>query len=158
MKKLILLAFIFSLSATTYVSAQTKQSQKEVFAPIYQNSKSIVKSESFLYVGNMVLEDRTREKLSDDSNQLVISDSKMSGELVSIKSKNKTINVSGDISDYNVNFNDDKQEISISFSVKSASETVSVNIEVKPSGNAFLTASSGNDTLIYWTGKIKNKD
>lgn len=158
MKKLIFLAFIFSLSVSTYVSAQTKQSQKEVFASMYQNSKIIVESESFVYLGHMVLEDRTREKLSDDTNQLVINDSKMLGELVSIKSENKTINVTGDIKDYKVVFNDEKQEISINFNITTASETVSINIEVKPNGNAFLTASSSNGTLINWTGKLKNKD
>ena len=158
MKKLILIVFIFSISASTCVVAQTKQSQKEAFASLYQNSKIIVESQSFVYVGNMVLENRTREKLSDNSNQLVINNSKMSGEITSLKSENKTINVTGDISDYKVVFNDEKQEISINFTVKSTNGIASVNIEVKPNGNAFLTASTGNGTSIYWTGTLKNKD
>lgn len=155
MKNVFLLAFIFNLSIVSFVNAQSKQTQHEIFASTYHNSKILVKSQSYVYQGEMVFENRTREKLNEASSQLTIDKTKMSGEMTSIKSENKTIDVSGEISNYDVVFNDEKQKISINFNVTTAKEKLTVTIEVTPNGNAFLTTSSNNGTTINWTGKLK---
>ena len=155
MKKLILLALFFSFSATPFVSAQSNPNQKEVFQTTYNNSKSLVETQSYQFIGEMVFFNRTREKLNTDSNTLTINSSKISGQVISVQSENRTINVTGKIENYNATFNDDKQQISIAFNVKTATEILKVTIDVKPNGNAFLNVTSGNANTISWTGKLK---
>ncbi len=156
MKKLVLIALLFSLSATTFVTAQSKQTQREVFATTYHNTKALINSQQFLYVGEMVYNNETREVLNDEINTLIINKSEVSGKVVSIKSDKKTVNVTGKIENYNVSFNDQKQEVNISFNVNTGNKRATLNIEVKPNGNAFLTVSSAGVENISWTGKLKN--
>lgn len=155
MKKLILLALLFCFSTASSVSAQSNPSQKEVFQPTYNNLKSIVETQRYQFVGEMVLYQKTREKLNADSNRITINKSEISGEVISIQSENKSFNVTGTIENYSATFNDDKQQISIAFNVKTAAETLQVTIDVKPNGNAFLNVSLGNTNTISWTGQLK---
>lgn len=156
MKKLVLIALLFSLSATTIVTAQSKQTQKEVFASTYHNTKTLVNTQQFLYVGEMVYNNETREVLNDEIKTLTIDKSEVSGKVISVRSDKKTINVTGKIEDYMASFDDQKQEVNISFNVKTESATVTINIEIKPNGNAFLTVSSAGNEKISWTGKLKS--
>jgi len=156
MKKIVLIALLFSLSVTTFLTAQSKQTQREVFATTYHNTKTLVNSQQFLYVGEMVYNNETREVLNDEINTLIINKSQVSGKVVSIKSDKKTVNVTGKIENYNVSFDDQKQEVNITFNVNTGNKTATLNIEVKPNGNAFLTVSSAGVENISWTGKLKN--
>ena len=155
MKKLILLAILFSISTIPSLNAQSKQTQKEQFQSTYNNMKSLVESQVFDFVGDVVFAGRTREKLNNDINTITINKSQASGSIISLKSKNKSFDLNGDVEDYQTVSDDDKQNIFIQFKVKSPTQTLDVNIEIKPNGNATLTASSGTNNSITWVGYIK---
>lgn len=156
MKKLILLALLFSLSVTSFTCAQAKETQKAKFQTTYNRSKAIVETLRYNFVGEMVYSNKNREKLSDDSNTIMINKSKVSGKVISLSTENKSFDVNGTIENYKASFDDDKQQIAIQFNVKTATQTLEFFIDIKPNGNAFLTVSSGNYNTISWVGKIKN--
>ena len=151
MKNLLLLTILLSISATTYTCAQTRVSQKEKFQATYNNSKALVKSLTFKYVGEVVYNNKQREMLDGNTNTISIDKSKVSGQVVSLRNANKTFDIEGGIENYKVSFNDDNQRISIEFSVN----TYQVFIDIKPNGNAFLTVSDNIGNNISWTGRIK---
>tara|TARA_R110002124_G_scaffold38563_3_gene122345 strand:- start:10565 stop:11020 length:456 start_codon:yes stop_codon:yes gene_type:complete len=151
MKNLLLLTILLSISATTYTCAQTRVSQKEKFQATYNNSKALVKSLTFKYVGEVVYNNKQREMLDGNTNTISIDKSKVSGQVVSLRNANKTFDIEGELENYKVSFNDDNQRISIEFSVN----TYQVFIDIKPNGNAFLTVSDNIGNNISWTGRIK---
>ncbi len=151
MKSLILLVTLISLSATTFSCAQTKTSQKEKFQTAYNNSKALVETQNFQFVGEMVYTNKNREKLDSDSSTIIVGESLVSGKVISLSTVNKTFVIDGAKKNYKASFNDDKQHIAIEFSVND----YKVFIDIKPNGNAFLTVSSGLDNSISWTGSIK---
>jgi len=156
MKKLVLLTILFSLSVSTYTCAQIKETQKEKFQITYKSSKAIVETQHYNFVGEMVYNNKKREKLSNDSNTVSINKSEISGKVISLQSENKSFGLNGAIENYKASFDDDKQNIRIQFNVKTTSRNIEVFIDIKPNGNAFLTVSSGNFNTISWTGKIKS--
>ncbi|WP_299113410.1 hypothetical protein [uncultured Winogradskyella sp.] len=141
MKNLIILTFIFSLSASTFVSAQSKPTQKETFQGTYNAMKALVKSKKFKYVGEVVFEGFERERLNneDESNCLTIEDSKATGLIFDLGEDDRATLIMDKIINYSVNFNDDLQNISIAFAVNK----IKILIDIKPNGNAFLTIKNG---------------
>jgi hypothetical protein len=156
MKKLVLLAILFSLFASTYTCAQIKETQKEKFQSTYTSSKAIVETQHYNFVGELVYNNKKREKLSNDSNTIAIKKSEISGKVISLQSENKSFDVNGTVENYKASFDDDKQHIRIQFTVKTTTQTLEIFIDIKPNGNAFLTVSSGNYNTISWTGKIES--
>ncbi|BAO77402.1 DUF4251 domain-containing protein [Winogradskyella sp. PG-2] len=150
MKKIILLVAIFSISATTYSCAQSKSTQKEKFQSTYNNSKALVENHTYQFVGDLVYNNKRREKLGDNA-IININKSSVSGEMVGLTNDRKSFIIDGKIEGYKNEFNDEKQHISIEFSVGERK----VFIDIKPNGNAFLTVSSGPGNSISWTGRIE---
>src|SRR5690554_5788457 len=97
MRKLILLSLLFCLSATVYVSAQSKPTQKELLEPTYNNSKTLINTGKYQFVGDAVYNDVTREMLDKAINSLSINKSEASGEIVSLSTEKKNIKVKGAI-------------------------------------------------------------
>jgi hypothetical protein len=150
MKKLILIVILFSLSATTYSCAQSKSAQKEKLKATYNNSKALVNTQTFHFVGELVYNNKNREKLSSDA-KISINESSVSGKVISLSHQKKSFYLGGDIENYKTVVDDETQQISIEFSVNKHK----VFIDIKPNGNAFLTISSGADNTISWTGHIE---
>ncbi|WP_179351863.1 hypothetical protein [Winogradskyella vidalii] len=151
MKKIILIALLFSLSSTVYVSAQEKQSQKAVFETAYQNLKTTLKSQQYTYVGHVVYNSEARQTIDKAKNRLAIIKDNVSGTLHSMDDYTFTVNRSNSkVSNYNVVFNDDKQTVTISFNLGKDE----FHIEVKPNGNAFLSLKSGINNISQ-TGMIE---
>jgi hypothetical protein len=150
MKKVILLVILFSLSATTYSCAQSKSAQNEKFQATYTNSKALVESHNFQFVGEVVYNNKRREKLDSDA-IISINESKVSGIVIGLTNLNESYNLDGEIENYKEVCNDDNQQISIEFNVKK----LKIFIDIKPNGNAFLTVSSGPGDYISWTGHIE---
>jgi len=142
---------LFSFSASTFCFAQTKTSQKEKFQANYNNLKAIVESQTYQFIGEIVLENKKREKLDRNSNTVTVNKSKSSGQIVSLSHVNKRFELNGAIEKYQISFNDDKQRISIEFSVNK----YQVSIAIKPNGKAFLTVYSGHSVNISQVGFIK---
>ena len=154
MKKIILLALFIGLFET-YGNAQSNPSQKEQFQTTYNSMKSLVQSQVYNFVGNVVFDGRKREKLNDENNTIVINKSEISGNVISLQSRNKSFDVNGTIENYKALSNDDKQHISVQFKIKSPTQILEVQIVIKPNGNAVLTVSSNDNNSISWVGHIK---
>lgn len=152
MKKIVLLALVFSLFATIFVSAQKQQTQKEIFETTYHNSKALVESQQFQFFGETFFNGKKRERLNSESNKLDISDSTITGQLSTLSTENKTYDIKGDIENYKVTYNDEKQLILMEFSVNK----VNYNIEVKPNGKAHLTTLDSAKNTLTWIGQLKN--
>ncbi|WP_178985298.1 hypothetical protein [Winogradskyella helgolandensis] len=150
MKKIILLALLFSLSASTFVTAQTKRSQKEMLATTYHKSKTTVKSQHYQFVANVIHNSQEREILDGAINEIRINKSEVSGQLNGF-SKDRVIHILKDNnSKIDTSFNDDNQQISIA--IKTAA--YEMIIEVKPNGNAFLTLTGKGSSELLYTGKL----
>lgn len=150
MKRLVLLALLFSLSITTFVSAQSKPSQKEVFATTYHNTKTAIETQNYQYVGYVVYNNEKRQNLESDSNTLRIEKDQVDGKLSSLSTYAFNTKDAKRITEYTVSFNDDTQQITIQFNVGKDQ----FHIEIKPNGNAFLTLKSGINNITQ-TGKIE---
>ena len=150
MKKLVLLALLFSLSATTFMSAQSKKNQKEIFAATYKTSKSVVKTEHYKFVANVIRNSQEREILNGDVNKIDINKLSVSGQLHAFLKDRTVHSLQDNSSEISTTFNDDSQEISIS--IKTNAYTIS--IDVKPNGNAFLELTNTNNTKLLYTGKL----
>ena len=156
MKKIVVLALVFGFSMTSLLNAQNQQTQKEQFEKNYQSLKSLVKTQDFNFVGEVVFDGSTREKLDNKTNTISINDSEIAGKMISLKSVGKTIDVNGSIENYKAIFDDDAQYIFMEFNAKSATQSLDFTIEIKPNGKATLTVLSVNDDSITWVGYLKN--
>lgn len=150
-----LLTFLFSLSTTTNVSSQTKVEQKKAFQATYNQSKSIVQSEEYRFVAELVYENKTRERIDSDSNSLIIENAYVKGSLSSLSAQNKTFSFNATIENYKVSFDDNMQQISIQFVAKSSTQSTEITIDVKRNGNAFLVIKNAGKPVAYYTGKLK---
>lgn len=155
MKKLLLLALAFSFSTVSLTYAQSTKTQKEVFQSTYNSLKALVKTQQYTYAGEVVYNNKNREILNAEENTIKIDKTTASGTVTSLSTEKKTFDLNGTISDYTASFDDAQQIITIEFKVQSESQTVNVFIDVRPNGNAFLTASVGGSNSISWTGRLK---
>ncbi|MBU2929038.1 DUF4251 domain-containing protein [Winogradskyella psychrotolerans] len=150
MKKIILLALLFSFSASTLVIAQTKTSQEEMFAATYHSSKIAVNSQHYQFVANVIHNSQEREILDGAINEIRINKLDVEGQLHGF-SKDKVVNTLKDSnSKIETEFNDDNQEITITIETK----VYAINIVVKPNGNAFLTLTGNGSSKLLYTGKL----
>ncbi|WP_225036388.1 hypothetical protein [Winogradskyella sp. SM1960] len=150
MKKLILLALLFSLSASTFVMAQSKKSQQELFASTYHNSKVAVKSQHYQFVANVVHNSQEREILDGAINQLRINKFEVEGQLHEFSKTGTIHTIKDDKSKINTAFDDEKQQISIVMKTTD----YAIAIDVKPNGNAFLTLTGNGSAKVLYTGKL----
>ncbi|NRD20075.1 DUF4251 domain-containing protein [Winogradskyella eckloniae] len=150
MKKLILIALAFSLSAGTVVKAQEKQSQKEIFQPIYLNSKALVASENYQFVAHVIYNDQGRERLNADENSIVFKGSEVSGKLHSFAKDKSIVTIKASNSTTTNSFDDDNQKISVAIKT----DRYELAIEVKPNGNAVLTITNKEGTVLHYAGKL----
>lgn len=150
MNRIVLLVLLFSLSTSTLVNAQSKQSQKERFEGVYNTSKTIVQSEHFQFVANVVFEGNKRESFKDISNQISINKTDIIGELKTFSADNVRYSFKDEKSQMSTSFDDEKQQISIA--IKSKGYTIS--IEVKPNGNTFLMLSGNGSADITYRGTL----
>ncbi|WP_369994615.1 DUF4251 domain-containing protein [Winogradskyella sp.] len=149
-KQLFILTLIFGFIATGLSCAQAKTTQKEMFQSTYNEVKALVQSKDYKFAGEVVFNNKKRTRLDQALNTIAISKNEVSGQVSSLD--NKTVAINGKITNYNVNFDDDSQKISIEFNV----ENMEVYIDIKPNGNAFLTIKSGVDDITQ-AGKVESR-
>ncbi|MFK7833127.1 MAG: DUF4251 domain-containing protein [Winogradskyella sp.] len=150
MKNLVLLVLVCSLSSASLVSAQSKQTQKEMFEGVYNTSKETVKSEQFEFVANVVFKGKKRESFKDNSNQIIINKNKVFGELETFSTDKTRYVFNDDNSKISASFDDENQDISITIQTKNNV----ISIEVKPNGNAFLMLSGNRSGDISYRGTL----
>ncbi|EPR70264.1 hypothetical protein ADIWIN_3620 [Winogradskyella psychrotolerans RS-3] len=150
MKKLVLLVLLFSLSASNFVTAQAKTSQKEMFATTYHNSKNAVKSQHYQFVANAIHDSEQREMLDGDTNQIRINKLDVTGQLHGFSKDRAIYTLKDSSSEISTAFHDEKQQISITIKM----QAYTISIEVKPNGNAFLTLTGNDITKLEYIGKL----
>lgn len=143
MRTLLLLVFLLTFSATSLSCAQSKTTQKEKFQSNYENMKTVVQSKSFKFIGDYVYDSKRRTKINGEANTIVINQDALSGQTSALDSPNNIIKIDGEISDYTVDFNDEKQDISITF----RSGERYFFIDIKANGYVFLAVKTGNETI-----------
>ena len=121
-----------------------------MFQSTYNEVKALVQSKDYKFAGEVVFNNKKRTRLDQALNTITISENEVSGQVSSLD--NKTVAINGKITNYNVNFDDDSQKISIEFNV----ENMKVYIDIKPNGNAFLTIRSGVDDITQ-AGKVESR-
>lgn len=147
MKKLILLALLFSLNAK--LCAQVKPEQKAKFLSTYNNLKTLVESQDYQFIGEWVHNTTKREKLEENSSYISINGSEVLGNLVAL-GNDRTFNILGVIEEYQVLYDEKNLHISINFKVND----YKVYIDIKPYKNAFLKVEVGTDKPILQIGKM----
>lgn len=150
MKKLVFLVLLFSLCTSTFVTAQSKISQKEMFAATYHNSKIIAESQHYKFIANVIHNSQEREILDDAINEIRINKLDVSGQLHGFSKESAIYTLKDSNSKIDTSFNDDNQQISITIKTL----VYDVIIEVKPNGNAFLTLTRDGSSNILYTGKL----
>lgn len=143
MRTLLLLVFLLTFSATSLSCAQSKTTQKEKFQSNYENMKTIVQSKSFKFIGDYVYDSKRRTKINGEANTIVINQDALSGQTSALDTPNNIIKIDGEISDYTVDINDEKQDISITF----RSGERNFYIDIKANGYVFLAVKTGNETI-----------
>jgi hypothetical protein len=149
MKKLSLILLFVSLSASVCLFAQSQDNQNDIFETIYKKNKALAETQQYRLIAETVYKDKSRKQLNPDSNIISINKSEISGVLNTLKSQNKTFQLIGAIEAYSVAFDDDKQEVSIQFSIKSMLQPSEIAIVVKPNGKAFLELKSAGVSTSY---------
>ncbi len=149
MKKLSNFVLLLCIALTFSVNAQTVDDQKDKFSAIYAQQKAIVESQNYQFNGEWVYSDRNREQISENTSVLKIKKTTVEGEIHALSSNRKVVLLNDNISNYKVSYNDNKQAISISFSVLN----YKIDMEIRPNGNAFLKLS-GSGTVITQVGKL----
>ncbi|REG86164.1 DUF4251 domain-containing protein [Winogradskyella sediminis] len=150
MKKIILLIVLFSFSVPTLITAQSKTSQKELFANTYHNSKNAVKSQHYQFVADVIHNSQEREVLNGEHNQFKVYKLQVVGQLHDF-SKHKVVHViKDDQSKIDTSFNDETQLISIDI----LATDYDIKIEIKPNGKAFLTLNGHDGSKLSYTGRI----
>jgi hypothetical protein len=105
--------------------------------------KTIVQSKSFKFIGDYVYDSKRRTKINREANTIVINQDALSGQTSALDSPNNIIKIDGEIRDYTVDFNDEKQDISITF----RSGERNFYIDIKANGYVFLAVKTGNETI-----------
>ena len=149
MKKLSNFVLLLSIALTFSVNAQTVDDQKDKFSAIYAQQKAVVESQNYQFNGEWVYSDRNREQISENTSVLRLNKTTVEGEIHALSSNRKVVLLNDNISNYKVSYNDNKQAISISFSVLN----YKIDIEIRPNGKAFLKLS-GSGTVITQVGKL----
>ena len=148
-KHLVILTLVLGFAATSLSCAQTKMTQKEKFQSTYNAVKDLVQSKDYKFVGEVVYNNKKRSRLDGSSNTITVNQSEVSGQAFSLEGRQVT--VKGTITNYNVNFDDDTQEINIEFNL----DGTKVYIDIKPNGNAFLAIKSSVDNITQ-VGKVQD--
>ncbi|NRB82901.1 MAG: hypothetical protein HRU49_03880 [Winogradskyella sp.] len=143
MRYVILMVLVFTLCATSSSSAQSRVMKNETFQATYEKLKATVQGNSFKFIGNFVYDSSQRKALDTALNTIFINGNELSGQTSTLEINDKSIVLNGQISDYKVDYNDEKQAISISFLCAQRN----FYIDIKANGYTFLAIKSGDDTI-----------
>lgn len=143
MRTLLLLVFLLTFSATSISCAQSKTTQKEKFQSNYENMKTIVQGNSFKFIGNLVYDSAQRKTVDAALNTISINGNELSGNFSTLEATDKRVELDGQISNYKIDYDDEKQTISISF----LSGQYNFYIDIKANGYAFLAVKFGGETI-----------
>jgi hypothetical protein len=147
-----------SIAQTKSEKRQLKKEQKLKKANTdYEKAKILVETKNFVFDANWVMPlGGKRRDISNDSHRLLITKNNAEGNLpyfgvVRMGGMNNSVGIefNNEMTDYEVEFNDKKQKISISFEVVNKAERLKVEIRVYGGGANVVVSSSKRDTISY---------
>ena len=158
------LCFLIGFSANAQNKKSKKEQQKQ---EIYQVQKELINSKSYEFIASWAEPvGSSRINLITNPNYLRYTNGDIdmffpyfgTGQTVnSYNSGDMGISYMGRVDDYHVDYNDDKREITIKFSVNSRAETFNMRIIVYGESARVIVNSSGRTTIAY-TGEIHPKE
>lgn len=151
MKKLLTFCFLIAIASPSIGFSQSGLTKEEKVQAMYNLNKKIVESKNFNFIAAWVFGDDKRSEVAEDANAITINSSTIYGTLSTLDANKPSIMLKGGLENYNVDFNDEAHEITISFK----NDAYSATLEVKPNGIAFLTLNSQNNKTITYKGFVK---
>lgn len=154
MKKLLIFCFLIVIVSPSIGFSQSALTKEEKVQAMYNLNKKIVESKNFNFIATWVFSDSERGEVNEDTNTITINKSNIYGALTTLYANKPSVMLKGSMQNYNVNFNDEAHQITISFRIGVYNAT----LEVKPSGIAFLELknSNGTEKLKYRGGLKQN--
>lgn len=154
MKKLLIFCFLIAIASPSIGFSQSALTKEEKVQAMYNLNKKIVESKNFNFIATWVFSDSERGEVTEDTNTITINKSNIYGALTTLDANKPSVMLKGSMQNYNVNFNDETHQITISFRIGAYNAT----LEVKPSGIAFLELknSNGTEKLKYRGGLKQN--
>ena len=162
MKNLILLLAVFTIY-TSSLTAQTKKELKEQKAiEEYETMKVLINSRIYVFNANWISTTRGQKiNISAGSNSIAVAQDSTKaamqffGEVNSIRfSGNEGVEFNNIMSDYQVNFNEKKKNIIVSYRVKNKAENYHISMTITRSGNTYVDVYSNIKRNVTYDGKV----
>jgi hypothetical protein len=151
MKKLLSLTVFFCLALPTLSFSQTPLTKEEKVKAMYELNKKNIKTQDYSFIASWVFGNDKRAEVSQNEKTIQISDSNIEGVLSQLETNKSSIELKGNMQNYNAEFDDAKNYIAVTFTIG----VYNAIIEVKPNGNAFLTLNSNGKKIVHYRGFVK---
>ncbi len=151
MKKLLIFCFLIAIASPSIGFSQSALTKEEKVQAMYNLNKKIVESKNFNFIATWVFSDNERGEVAEDANTITINGTAIYGALTTLDANKPSVMLKGSMQNYNVNFNDEAHQITISFRIGAYNATLAV----RPNGIAFLTLNSHNNKTITYKGFVK---
>lgn len=165
MKKSILLIIICFISSAAIYAQSKKELKAEAALKEYETTKKLIENKEFEFEAAWATSQQgLRVNLNSNSNFLRIK--KDSAEIylpyfgtlssaAAAKTNDGGIEFAGIMDDYEMNVNDKKQEISISFTARTSNDSFQYRMTIFKSGNTLINMNSNYRSVIKYDGKTR---
>jgi len=162
MKYLMMLLFVFGLVVNP-ITAQTKKEIKEVKAQKeYEAMKIVINSKKYIFDATWISTSRGRRiNISSGSNSITVAQDSTKasmqffGEVYSIRNTSEGgVKFDNKIENYQVQFNDKKRRVTVSFNVRHKSEHYLISMSIGKSGYTYVDVSSNNKSNVTYDGNV----
>lgn len=162
MKKAVLLLTFLVLVGQTSIAQSKKELKEKEKLEKYTAVKELINSNSFVFKADDALTQKGRRiSLNTSDNLLTVNQSNVEADLpyFGVVQFASTTSESGvqfncEAKDYQVEFNDKKQKISVKFSASNKNEYYDLYLTVSGSGYTTLSINSNRRSTISYNGKI----
>ncbi|WP_370391234.1 DUF4251 domain-containing protein [uncultured Winogradskyella sp.] len=146
--------YVIFLLLLTITSVGIGQSRLDKFEPTYQKSKSLVMAKNYTVNFTMVYDNSRREQINSNTNSISINQFNSSGRLASFSNRGIIFDFNGAISNYKVNFDDNRKLINISYDLINNGKSKFIELAIKPSGNVILLLKKDSGKSTSWIGNL----
>jgi len=133
---------ILFICATLSLNIAAQQTIDNRSKEVYEANKTIIESGQYQFNADWVFEGKTRGQLQGQ-NTIRIDHTTTTIKLTTLEGN--TIDVSGTVSDYKVNLDDENAQLYINFKI----DDYSVSLKTAPNGHPFVEISSDNRDISY---------
>lgn len=151
MKNIFVLAIVLCLAIPTVSFSQQGLTKTEKIEAIYNANKKRIATNNYIFVASWVFSDNQRTEVAEDANTLTINTSNVNGNLSRLDANKPSIMLKGAAKAYAVNYNDNKNFITISF--KNGAYNAEINVH--SNGFSFLTLTDSSGKSLKYRGVLK---